>query len=57
MVESVRLNCSPMYLSTLRVGVPLQIYARYQAGDLIPGRYTRPANIFSAGIRVIAKFW
>lgn len=44
-------------VSLMRVGVPLQIYARYQAGDLIPGRYTRPANIFSAGIRVIAKFW
>ncbi|MFT3709962.1 MAG: hypothetical protein QM817_20210 [Archangium sp.] len=44
-------------VSLLRVGLPLQIYARYQAGDLIPGRYTRPANIFSAGVRVIAKFW
>ncbi len=44
-------------VSLLRVGAPLQIYARYQAGDLIPGRYTRPANIFSAGVRVLAKFW
>jgi len=44
-------------LSLLRVGVPIQIYARYQAGDWIPGRYSRPANIFSTGIRVIAKFW
>lgn len=44
-------------LSLLRVGAPIQIYARYQAGDWIPGRYTRPANIFTAGVRVIAKFW
>ena len=44
-------------VSLMRVGLPLQIYARYQAGDIIPGRYTRPANIFTAGVRVIAKFW
>lgn len=44
-------------VSLLRVGLPLQIYARYQAGDLIPGRFTRPANIFTAGIKVVAKFW
>lgn len=44
-------------VSLLRVGLPVQIYARYQTADLIPGRYTRPANIFSAGVRLIAKFW
>jgi hypothetical protein len=44
-------------VSLLRVGLPLQIYARYQSGDIIPGRYSRPANIFSAGVKVIAKFW
>ena len=44
-------------LSLLRVGVPIQIYARYQNGDWLPGRYSRPANIVSAGVRVIAKFW
>ncbi len=44
-------------MSLLRVGAPVQIYARYQAGDLIPSRFVRPANIFSAGVRVLAKFW
>lgn len=44
-------------VSLLRVGVPLQLYARYQSGDLIPGRYTRPANVVSAGVRLVAKFW
>ncbi len=44
-------------VSLLRVGLPLQVYARYQSGDLIPGRFSRPANIFSAGVRLIAKFW
>ncbi len=44
-------------VSLLRVGVPLQIYARYQSGDLIPGAYTRPANVVSAGVRLVAKFW
>lgn len=44
-------------VSFLRLGLPLQVYARYQTADLIPGAYTRPANIFSAGIRVVAKFW
>lgn len=44
-------------VSLLRVGVPVQIYARYQSGDIIPGRYTRPANIFSVGAKLVAKFW
>ena len=44
-------------VSLLRVGVPLQVYARYQSGDLLPGAYTRPANVFSAGVRLVAKFW
>ena len=44
-------------VSLLRLGLPFQIYARYQNGDLIPGRYSRPANVFSAGIKVVAKFW
>lgn len=43
--------------SFLRLGVPLQVYVRYQSGDLIPGRFTRPANVFSAGLRVPMKFW
>ncbi|MDP2276004.1 MAG: hypothetical protein Q8N23_25380 [Archangium sp.] len=44
-------------VSLLRVGVPVQIYARYQSGDLLPGAYTRPANVFTAGVRLVAKFW
>lgn len=44
-------------VSLLRLGLPIQLYARYQSGDLIPGRYTRPANVFTAGIRLVAKFW
>lgn len=44
-------------VSLLRVGVPVQIYARYQSGDLLPGSYTRPANVFTAGVRLVAKFW
>jgi len=44
-------------VSLLRVGLPLQVYARYQSGDLIPGAYSRPANVFTAGLRLVAKFW
>jgi hypothetical protein len=44
-------------VSFLRLGVPIQIYARYQSGDLIPGAYSRPANVFTAGVRLVAKFW
>jgi hypothetical protein len=44
-------------ISFLRLGAPIQIYARYQSGDLVPGAYTRPAVIFSAGVRLVAKFW
>jgi hypothetical protein len=43
--------------SFLRLGVPLQVYASYRSQDLIPGRYTRPANVFTAGVRVLVKFW
>ncbi len=44
-------------ISLLRVGLPLQLYAQYRAQDLIPGRYTRPANVATAGVRAIFKFW
>ena len=43
--------------SFLRLGVPLQVYASYRSQDLIPGRYTRPANVFTAGVRAVMKFW
>ncbi|MEW5740908.1 MAG: hypothetical protein AB1938_18455 [Myxococcota bacterium] len=44
-------------LSFLRVGLPIQVYASYRTQDLIPGRYTRPANVLTAGIRTVLKFW
>lgn len=43
--------------SLLRLGAPLQLYVGYRAQDFIPGRYTRPANVITAGMRVLAKFW
>ncbi|MBL8937463.1 MAG: hypothetical protein JNM69_23075, partial [Archangium sp.] len=44
-------------VSLLRVGVPLQLYASYRTQDIIPGRFTRPANVFTGGVRAIVKFW
>jgi hypothetical protein len=44
-------------LSFLRVGVPIQVYASYRSQDLVPGRYTRPANVLSVGVRTVLKFW
>lgn len=44
-------------LSLLRVGLPLQVYASYRSQDIIPGRYTRPANVVTAGVKLLAKFW
>ncbi len=44
-------------LSLLRLGLPLQLYAQYRSQDLVPGRFTRPANVISAGARAILKFW
>lgn len=44
-------------VSLLRVGVPIQLYASYRTQDIIPGRFTRPANVFTGGVRAIVKFW
>ena len=44
-------------VSFLRLGVPLQLYASYRTQELIPGRYTRAASVFSAGVRTVFKFW
>ncbi|MBK7860947.1 MAG: hypothetical protein IPJ65_20550 [Archangiaceae bacterium] len=44
-------------LSFLRVGFPVQLYVAYRAQDLAHGRNTRAADTFSAGLRLIAKFW
>ena len=43
--------------SLLRLGVPVQLYVQYRAQDIIPGRFTRPSNVLTAGARVILKFW
>jgi hypothetical protein len=44
-------------VSLLRVGLPLQVYASYRTQDLVPGRFTRPANVFTAGVRALVAFW
>jgi len=44
-------------LSFFRLGVPVQLYASYRTQDLVPGRYTRPANVFTGGVRAVVKFW
>jgi hypothetical protein len=44
-------------LSFLRLGLPLQIYGGYRAQDWIPGRYTRAADLFTVGARVVLKAW
>ena len=44
-------------LSFMRVGFPLQLYLGYRAQDIAHGRNTRAANSFSAGLRLVAKFW
>lgn len=44
-------------VSLLRLGVPLQLYAGYRTQDLVPGRYTRPSNVFTAGARTLLSFW
>ncbi len=43
--------------SFLRLGAPLQVYATYRTLSLIPGRNARAADVFTAGIRIPAKFW
>jgi hypothetical protein len=44
-------------ISLFRLGVPVQLYASYRTQDLIPGRFTRPANVFTGGLRAVVKFW
>jgi len=43
--------------SFLRLGAPLQVYATYRTLSLIPGKNARAADVFTAGMRVPAKFW
>ena len=44
-------------ISLLRVGAPLQIYGNYRNLSWIPGKNCRAADVYTAGIRLIAKFW
>jgi hypothetical protein len=44
-------------VSLFRLGLPLQLYAQFRNQDVFPGRFTRPANVYGAGIRVLFKFW
>ena len=44
-------------VALMRVGVPLILYARYRNLTWIGGRNTRAADVWTAGIRVPARFW
>ena len=44
-------------LSLLRLGLPLQLYALGRNQTLLPGKNTRAANTWSAGARLLLKFW
>jgi hypothetical protein len=41
----------------LRVGAPMQLYMDYRNQSWIPGKNARAADVFSFGVRAIAKFW
>lgn len=43
--------------SLLRLGAPIQIYARGRSLDILPGKNMRPANAVTVGMRLLAKFW
>ncbi|MBX5484862.1 MAG: hypothetical protein IRZ16_23825 [Myxococcaceae bacterium] len=45
------------FVSFMRLGVPLQLYATYRTQELIPGRFTRPSSVLGGGARVLARFW
>ncbi len=44
-------------LSLLRLGLPLQLYARMTNQEWVPGQNIRASNTVSLGARVILKFW
>jgi len=44
-------------ISLLRVGAPMQLYMDYRNQSWIPGKNARAADVFSFGVRAIAKFW
>lgn len=43
--------------SLLRLGLPLQLYAKYTNQEWVPGQNMRAANTLTVGARVILKFW
>ena len=46
-----------LFVTLLRLGVPLQLYGLVRSQELIPGRYTRPSFVAGGGLRLLAKFW
>lgn len=44
-------------VSLLRLGLPLQLYGSMRNQSLIPGKNTRAADTWSAGMRALLKFW
>ena len=44
-------------LSLLRVGVPVQLYARYRNLSWIGGRNSRAADVWTFGLQVPARLW
>ncbi len=43
--------------SFLRLGAPLQLYVGGRTLSLIPGKNTRAADVVTAGIQLLMKFW
>ncbi|MBM4319115.1 MAG: hypothetical protein FJ125_03945 [Deltaproteobacteria bacterium] len=44
-------------LSLLRIGAPLQLYLGYRDQQLIGGKNSRPSNVLSAGLQLLARLW
>lgn len=44
-------------VSLLRLGLPLQLYALGRNQTLLPGKFTRAANTWSVGTRLLLKLW
>lgn len=44
-------------LGLLRLGVPAQVYASYRTLTVLPGKNSRAANVFTAGVQVPFPVW
>ncbi|MBI5610133.1 MAG: hypothetical protein HY902_14755, partial [Deltaproteobacteria bacterium] len=44
-------------LSLLRLGLPLQLYAKTTNQEWVPGQNIRASNTVTFGARIILKFW